>query len=111
MHRSCAGEAPQLVAVPTHFYKVLLAETKAGGGGGLPLPSPGGPRRVVGAFVMPNQAIDPTTPLTAFAVPITALEEASGRCPLCFGAHLQPALCGREERCAPKWSSSPPPSR
>ncbi len=77
---SCAGEAPRLVAVPTHFYKVILAETDAKSGGGL-LPSKAslsGSTRVVGAFVMPNQAIDPTTPLAAFAVPITALEEASG---------------------------------
>lgn len=64
MH-SCTGDAPRLVAVPTHFFKVILADVKGGGG-------------VVGAFVMPNQPIDPTTPLTAFAVPVTSLEEAAG---------------------------------
>ena len=33
---------------------------------------------VVGAFVMPNSSIHPDTPLTAFSVPLEALESASG---------------------------------
>ena len=38
----------------------------------------GGKSVVVGAFVMPNAPIDPNAPLTAFAVPLTALEDAAG---------------------------------
>lgn len=33
---------------------------------------------VVGAFVMPNAQINPDMPLTSFAVPLEALESASG---------------------------------
>lgn len=67
-----SGEIPRLVGVPTHFFKVILAEPK-----GADL------EPVVGAFVMPNAAIDPRTPLTLFSVPISALEEAAGMlCPL-----------------------------
>lgn len=33
---------------------------------------------VVGAFVMPNAPIEPDMPLTSFAVPLEALESASG---------------------------------
>ena len=32
----------------------------------------------VGAFVMPNEEIDPDTPLTAFVVPLDALETVAG---------------------------------
>ncbi|GMH42333.1 hypothetical protein BSKO_10252 [Bryopsis sp. KO-2023] len=60
------GEPPRLVSVPTHFYKVILAE-RAGGG-------PTG----VGAFVMPNEEIDPNTPLVRFSAPIGDLECATG---------------------------------
>lgn len=35
-------------------------------------------RAAVGAFVMPNAAIDPATPLTAFTVPLEALESVAG---------------------------------
>lgn len=63
-----AGTAPQLMAVPTHFFKVVLGEF-------------GGARRAaVGAFVMPNAPIEPDTPLTSFAVPVSALEEVAGGC-------------------------------
>ncbi len=34
---------------------------------------------VLGAFVLPNAPVQPTTPLTAFSVPVEALEEAAGR--------------------------------
>lgn len=56
-----------MMAVPTHFYKVILAETAGDSS-----------QAVVGAFVMPNAAIHPGTPLSAFAVPLSALEEVSG---------------------------------
>lgn len=65
------GEVPNLVAVPTHYFKVVLAESKTRNMLGVkPV--------VLGAFVMPNAQIHPDTPLTAFAVPLEALESASG---------------------------------
>lgn len=67
----CAGKPPCLVAVPTHFYKVLLAESKSK----LPF---GGSKVSVGAFVMPNDQIQPDMPLTAFAVPLEMLENVAG---------------------------------
>ena len=60
------GTPPRLVSVPTHFYKVVLV--KAGPLG----------RAAVGAFVVPNAPIDPAAPLTAFTVPLSALEDAAG---------------------------------
>ena len=61
------GDMPRLVSVPTHFFKVIFAEPKGED-----------MQPVVGAFVMPNAAIDPRTPLTLFSVPISAVEEAAG---------------------------------
>ena len=65
--------------MPTHFYKVVLAENTTG--------SHGRHSAALGAFVMPNAPIDPETPLSAFAVPLDALESAAGakrrRRPLC----------------------------
>jgi hypothetical protein len=56
-----------LVAVPTHFFKVILAT------------SPGGTKAVAAAaFVLPNAPIPPNTPLGKFAVPLGKLEAASG---------------------------------
>ena len=100
MRHPMLGDPPRLVAVPTHFYKVALVlekgkkkeeERKTGGdvngdgsengggggengGGGV-----GGARaRAIGAWVMPNAAIPPETPLTVFCVPLSALEDAAG---------------------------------
>lgn len=65
-----AGKPPQLVSVPTHYYKVVLAENSSG--------KHGQHSAAVGAFVMPNAPIDPQTPVTAFAVPLEALESVAG---------------------------------
>lgn len=46
------------VAVPTHFYKIVVGETP---NGALEMES----------YVMPNQAIDDNTPLAVFQVPFT----------------------------------------
>lgn len=54
------------MAVPTHYFKVVLGEFG------------GGRRGAVGAFVMPNAAIEPDVPLASFAVPVSALEEVAG---------------------------------
>ncbi|KAL6781343.1 hypothetical protein ACKKBG_A10765 [Auxenochlorella protothecoides x Auxenochlorella symbiontica] len=59
------GQPPQMVAVPTHFFKVVLAEQ-------------GDASTAVAAFVMPNSAIPAEYPLSAFSVPLTSLEEVSG---------------------------------
>lgn len=58
--------------MPTHFYKVVLSESKSR----LPFTSP---RVAVGAFVMPNEQIQPDMPLTAFAVPLEMLENVAGK--------------------------------
>lgn len=53
------------VAVPTHFYKVIVAETAD--------------RQLeMEAFVMPNQVIDDETPLQVFQVPPESVERAAG---------------------------------
>eukprot|EP00879_Flechtneria_rotunda_P033690 GHRR01037364.1.p1 GENE.GHRR01037364.1~~GHRR01037364.1.p1 ORF type:complete len:235 (+),score=39.26 GHRR01037364.1:187-891(+) len=67
-----AGKPPQLVSVPTHYFKVVLAENSSS--------RHGTHQAAVGAFVMPNAPIDPQTPVTAFAVPLEALESVSGVC-------------------------------
>ncbi|KAL3143367.1 hypothetical protein ABBQ38_002197 [Trebouxia sp. C0009 RCD-2024] len=71
MHYPMIGRPPCLVAVPTHFYKVVLAESKS--------KVPFGSSKVsVGAFVMPNDQIQPDMPLTAFTVPLKMLEDVAG---------------------------------
>ncbi len=59
--------SPANVAVPTHFFKVIVAEDGTVGG---PV--------AVGAFVLPNAVIKNTVPLTEFSVPLEAVERASG---------------------------------
>ncbi|CAK7223674.1 nuclease [Sporothrix eucalyptigena] len=66
--------SPPAVAVPTHFYKVIYAETA-------PPTGPGGnPTAPValGAFVLPNAPIPNDKPLTDFEVPLEMVERASG---------------------------------
>ncbi len=61
MRHPVLGEPLHWVHVPTHFFKVVLT-----GGGAL------------GAFVVPNKPIAPNTPLSAFVVPVRAVEAAAG---------------------------------
>ncbi|KAF9210148.1 nuclease [Haplosporangium sp. Z 27] len=56
---------PPNIGVPTHFFKVILTDR---GNGDMS----------VGAFVLPNDVIHNNVPLTAFQVPIEAVERASG---------------------------------
>jgi len=58
---------PANVAVPTHFYKVILAEDGKTNG-----------NVAIGAFVMPNAPIPNEKPLVDFEVPLEAIERASG---------------------------------
>lgn len=53
------------VAVPTHLFKVILAEK-------------GGSQPLLGAFVVPNQPISNDRQLPDFEVPINALTKESG---------------------------------
>ncbi|KAG7209321.1 hypothetical protein KM043_015432 [Ampulex compressa] len=53
------------VAVPTHFYKIIVGETADG-------------KFEMEAFVMPNAPIDDSAPLTNFQVPPESVERAAG---------------------------------
>ncbi|XP_049618711.1 endonuclease G, mitochondrial isoform X3 [Syngnathus scovelli] len=55
------------VAVPTHFFKVLILE-RGGAQEGVELRS----------YVLPNEAVDQKMPLERFLVPIETIERASG---------------------------------
>jgi len=69
------GAPPRMVSVPTHFFKVVLAERR---GEDPPGKKGARKRRALGAFVMPNEPIAPGTPLAAFAVPLDSLETTAG---------------------------------
>lgn len=60
------GSAYPNVAVPTHFYKILLVTLEEAG------------KFALGAFVLPNQAIPSKTPLVSFQVDLRAIEKATG---------------------------------
>lgn len=53
------------VAVPTHFYKVVVAETVDG-------------HLDMESYVMPNQPISDDTPLAVFQVPPESVERSAG---------------------------------
>ncbi|CAG9765261.1 unnamed protein product [Ceutorhynchus assimilis] len=53
------------VAVPTHFYKIVVGETKDG-------------NLEMESYVMPNTAIDDNVPLTSFQVAPDVVERAAG---------------------------------
>lgn len=53
------------VAVPTHFYKVIVAESSDG-------------QLEMEAYIMPNQVISDDTPLKIFQVPPESIERAAG---------------------------------
>ncbi|KAJ2140943.1 nuclease [Coemansia sp. RSA 678] len=55
---------PPNVAVPTHFFKVVLVKQ--------------GSDFSLGAFALPNKAIDNSAPLTDFDVPVETVEKAAG---------------------------------
>lgn len=61
---------PPNIAVPTHFYKLIVAEN--------PVKDPHSDKVAVGAFVLPNSVIPNTVPLKSFNVPLNALERSSG---------------------------------
>lgn len=55
---------PPTIAVPTHFFKVVVGEDARGS--------------AVAAFVLPNAAISNDAPLADFEVPLDAIERAAG---------------------------------
>eukprot|EP01025_Chloroclados_australasicus_P011080 TRINITY_DN14801_c0_g1_i3.p2 TRINITY_DN14801_c0_g1~~TRINITY_DN14801_c0_g1_i3.p2 ORF type:complete len:369 (-),score=43.16 TRINITY_DN14801_c0_g1_i3:565-1671(-) len=69
MQHDMLGEVPELVSVPTHFYKVILSENGTGSMNR---------SYSVGAFVLPNMPIEKEVPLSTFVVPVGALESAAG---------------------------------
>ncbi|GME91298.1 hypothetical protein B5S32_g1624 [[Candida] boidinii] len=62
---------PPNIAVPTHFFKLIVAERSI-------KRSNDSQDIAVAAFVMPNEIIPNEIPLTAFEVPVEALERSSG---------------------------------
>ncbi|KAI8875044.1 hypothetical protein K501DRAFT_264298 [Backusella circina FSU 941] len=73
---------PPNVAVPTHFYKVILTHRQG--------------RYSVGAFVLPNQPIPDEVPLEAFKVPLDAVERGAG---LVFFEKMGEAKVGLPDLC------------
>lgn len=73
---------PPNVAVPTHFYKVIMTHRNG--------------KYNVGAFVLPNQPIADNTPLTAFKVPLDAVERGTG---LTFFDRMGDAKAGLGDLC------------
>ncbi|KAJ2723999.1 nuclease [Coemansia sp. Benny D115] len=57
---------PPNVAVPTHFFKVIMARRN------------NEPAVAMGAFALPNAEIDNNTPLSQFSVPVEMVEKAAG---------------------------------
>lgn len=73
---------PPNVAVPTHFYKVILTQRNG--------------HYSVGAFVLPNQPIPDEVPLENFKVPLDAVERGAG---LTFFDGMGPAKAGLKDLC------------
>ncbi|KAK9474307.1 uncharacterized protein V1510DRAFT_444164 [Dipodascopsis tothii] len=61
---------PPNVAVPTHFFKLIVAER--------PTKNPASDAVAVSAFVLPNEHIPNTTELKSFQVPVDAIERSTG---------------------------------
>lgn len=70
MQYELAGKGESGVAVPTHMFKVLLAEKPGGRAGAT--------RYEVAAFLLPNRPITAARPLIAYQVPLDLLERTVG---------------------------------
>jgi endonuclease G len=64
MQYDMIGSAGPTIAVPTHYFKILLVNHAD--------------EFILAAFVLPNQAIDHKIPLSQFQVGLEAIEKASG---------------------------------
>jgi endonuclease G len=65
MQYDMIGSTGPTIAVPTHYFKILLVNKSEDD-------------FVLAAFVLPNQAIDHKVPLSRFQVDLEAIEKASG---------------------------------
>ncbi|CAG8698828.1 8202_t:CDS:2, partial [Scutellospora calospora] len=63
---------PPNIAVPTHFFKVILASKENDSD------SQGRKKYALGSFLIPNQRIPHDDPLEKYVVPLDALERATG---------------------------------
>lgn len=87
----------QMVAVPTHLYKVLVAERRE--------TASASPQYSAAAFLLPNHAIAEERPLSEYQVPISSLESLTGlRFFPAVNAAALPNLCNRF-RCDAKGSA------
>lgn len=87
----------QMVAVPTHLYKVLVAERRE--------KETSSPQYSAAAFLLPNHAIAEEKPLSEYQVPIASLESLTGlRFFPAINAATLPNLCNRY-RCDAKGSA------
>lgn len=59
------GTPPDAIAVPTHFFKVILAEDRRG-------------EFVTAGFILPNRQIAEKKELRDFQAPITVIEKHAG---------------------------------
>jgi len=114
------GDPPN-VAVPTHFFKLVFATRAAAAGVTHALPAPGSPpsgaapaghvggslEMVAAAFVLPNEPIPESTPLTEFVVPIEQLERHSG---LLFFPYLPLQQVAIKPLCESGRCQLPPPN-
>lgn len=82
VHRTI-GTFPNLVEVPTHFFKVILARGKKGSArkdvramspDGSFNPSSKEEAVAIGAFIVPNEPVDPKSSLLGFRISVTDLE-------------------------------------
>lgn len=70
---------PPNIAVPTHFFKVVIGEYDNNSNNNNSYRNSSGISNVaVGAFVIPNEPIDNTTSLKSFYVPLESVERSSG---------------------------------
>ena len=84
------------VAVPTHLFKVVLAERPVAEGDGDKV------ERRLSAFVLPNGPLRGHPDLDSFAVPLVSVEKASGLelfPKLGTARHETPPLCGGGVKC------------
>jgi endonuclease G len=64
MRYEVLGDSEPNVAVPTHFWKVILAQK--------------GSDMMLASLLLPNERIDISTPMEQFLVPLSKIEKATG---------------------------------
>jgi len=64
------GKSLPVLPIPTHLYKVIMGVRKG--------KNNAEEEHWLGAFILPNKAIESSTPLSTFQVPMKLLEALSG---------------------------------